>query len=157
MGSGSGKVRRARATSVGNGTAVLCDKQKWEEFVSSQGLEQLTLQEYYLGDSGLSGKSQHTTERYKKIHIELFKDAVTVGAINIPNPYTVDDFKFKVKQSPDGMMTVWLMLKRKTDANGLVRKLDLYTYDLEYGMFLGDADITGALGSLCEEIRILVA
>src|ERR1039458_6227878 len=92
MGAGKGKARRARAAiSVTPHTAAQEDTHqtlfhidKWSEFIANNELQSMRLQEYYLGD----GPPSSDATDHIRIFWELFMDAVAVGAIEIPSPYT---------------------------------------------------------------------
>ena|ERR1035437_352477 len=47
-------------------------------------------------------KQTPTTEDYEKVFAELFADAVATGAITLPSPWTLADFRFKMKTKPAG-------------------------------------------------------
>src|ERR1039457_6647606 len=89
MGSGKGRARRAQAK---KSLDVVFNATKWYDFVQDGEVEQVRVDEYYLGgeDDGLDEAD------YERIYSELFADAVVVGAVSLPAGYAPDDFEFRV-------------------------------------------------------------
>src|ERR1035437_7383849 len=105
MGSGKGKSRRARAahsdqvSAPAATPAVLYSPEKWKEFAENGELERVRILRYYLGQIPQRNTKislEELNELYEKAATELFTDAVAVGAITLPSPYSVDDFEFKI-------------------------------------------------------------
>src|ERR1017187_8346567 len=93
MGSGKGKTRRAQAVARPTKPkvkAAVHHPEKWEEFIRAAGLEDVKVYDYYLGQR--SSHSNSNLER-SRVATELFEDAVAVGAIVLPKPYVIGDFK----------------------------------------------------------------
>lgn len=67
---------------------------KWNDFVLKSGLEDVKLHRYYLGKT----PRRPSEAEYTQVVEGLFQDAVTVGAITIPHPYTTNDFSFRTVQ-----------------------------------------------------------
>src|ERR1035437_9527614 len=103
MGSGKGKVRRSQAgikAAPPSLQKTWCDASKWVEFIEDNGLEDGLLYEYYLGANAAKCSGDAATA---KVFSELFADAVTVGAINLPEPYVAADFEFQISSgAPHG-------------------------------------------------------
>jgi hypothetical protein len=100
MGAGQGKTRRAQAVaSKPSERTVACEAlykaEVWAEFIRNAGIDGLRLQQYYLGHP-LASSQQVSDQEYETILAGLFADAVTVGAIVLPDPYKIEDFQFKV-------------------------------------------------------------
>src|ERR1039458_9500526 len=119
MGSGKGKTRRAqsgvadatvstRPPSSMPPTVSLCEG-SWDKFIRDSGLRRVKVKDYYLKDASLILGGLD----YDKIFNDLFLDAVTVNAITLPSPYTVDDFKFGVELDPGHTVNVSLKAKPK--------------------------------------------
>ena len=109
MGSGKGKVRMAQgATQVVTGDVarrrkedvlqvgedILVDVVAWKQFVENSDLERTRLYQYYLGELG---KSPQDDLGYARILNDFFADAVTIGAVVLPSPYTAGDFVLAAK------------------------------------------------------------
>ena len=90
MGAGRGKSRRA-------GVMSQSGKLKWVEFAETVGVKEGNFYQYYLGHR----PSNPTDADYEKTMFELFADAVSIGAISLPNPYEIQDFEFKVTPRSD--------------------------------------------------------
>ena len=92
MGAGRGKTRRAKtlaATRVS--PQAIFENVKWHEFLEEGGLTKQKIHQYYLG-----GKAPNDNDeaRMRELVTEIFNDAVAVGAITLPKPYTAADFVF---------------------------------------------------------------
>ena len=70
-------------------------KEKWEKFVRDNQLTTLGVRQYYLGQP-VSAKAPLDAAECEKLLQGLFDDAVTVGAIALPDGYLADDFEVKV-------------------------------------------------------------
>jgi hypothetical protein len=112
MGSGKGKSRRSRAvishaggasaapqlktkaasSTPANMEGAKFDELKWEEFVNNNVNSSTKLFKYYLGDN-TPGANQDV---HALVAVELFFDAVAVGAIVLPDSYAADDFEFSI-------------------------------------------------------------
>ena len=103
MGSGKGKSHRARTTMAKKQRLqqrVIYDGEVWADYVRSAGLEDITLEDYYLGDA--KKKSDlFDVKTHAKVTSEFFKDAVAIGAVKLPPDMDVDDFSFLVASSQD--------------------------------------------------------
>src|ERR1039458_10376774 len=95
MGSGKGKSRRVQ-TSLPAGAQVsehmTFTEGKWNEFIDANDLMGVMMHDYYLGSTTKCSKD----EAYRRLVTEFFRDAVAVGAITLPSPYTVEDFELGV-------------------------------------------------------------
>jgi hypothetical protein len=95
---GSRSARRARYNQ--NTSLVRYDPKAWAQFVAGSNLEDVSLRSYYLGDEvnyetyGYVTQNGATGNGEAKLLTELLADAVSVGAITIPSPCDVADFKF---------------------------------------------------------------
>ena len=93
MGSGKGKTRRALASVHGRPLeTVAFYEDKWAEFVENSELKKVPLTQYYCGED--LSFAQITRADHEKMMTEIFKDAVEVGAIVLPEPFTADNFQF---------------------------------------------------------------
>jgi hypothetical protein len=108
MGSGKGQTRRAQ-TKFPAGEETLTDMAKWDEFTRSIGMEEVNLYEYYLEEKP---DRQDDSAREKVVN-ELFTDAITVGAISLPIPYTPNDFELKVKRYNQSSSGLHITLKNQ--------------------------------------------
>ena len=75
-------------------------RQKWNEFVTSGGLRKVPLNKYYL-ESGFGGSGSAYPAKCEEVLSELFADAVAIGAVVLPAPYTVDNFRVWVNRRGD--------------------------------------------------------
>ena len=95
MGAGQGRSRRVQtspaSTAVKKQLPVTFDGKKWAAFVTKNGLSNVSVTKYYLK---VPPRSPGVPER-EKVMLELFADAVQLGAITIPSSYIWKDFEFK--------------------------------------------------------------
>src|ERR1039458_209133 len=103
MGSGKGRTRRVRAAtaSAGNKTKIVRFRvTPWDEFLKSTGVGLIEISQYYLNKT-LQGQKWNrpnlTDVECEQILTGLFADAVAVGALAVPRPYSIDDFRFEVR------------------------------------------------------------
>lgn len=100
MGSGKGKARRTRTTTQANTSApgATRDRSKWEQFLKNGGVQNTKMVKYYPCEKVI----HEGVPELDWVHIvtELFQDAVAVGAISLPEPYSSGDFEFSVVQGP---------------------------------------------------------
>ena len=108
MGSGRGQTRRAKAQVAqqvrSKADQVTFKQHVWVDFVAESGLTKMKLLQYYgalksyLELNPNAGKI--SVEEMNKLHLattaELFADAVAVGALDLPSPYTTEDFVFEM-------------------------------------------------------------
>ena len=93
MGSGKGKTRRARIVVARAQPAPLVfDRGIWDNFVETSGVKTTKLLYYYLGRD----PAAWTNEGYLRATLDMFADAVSVGAIALPSGCSVDDFEFSI-------------------------------------------------------------
>lgn len=93
MGSGKGKTRRARIVVARAQPAPLVfDRGIWDNFVETSGVKTTKLLYYYLGRD----PAAWTNEGYLRATLDMFADAVSVGAIVLPPGCSVDDFEFSI-------------------------------------------------------------
>ena len=96
MGSGRGKMRRVRSAVAASSVGVVYNMEKWRKFVesvsSNDEMSTLRLDEYYLGKKVRMVGS----EDFERLYSEIFSDAISVGAIVLPEDYRADDFEFMV-------------------------------------------------------------
>ena len=94
MGSGKGQNRRAQSILPSGDAITKYDvrfhRRKWDEFLNSNDLGNMNIYKYYIGSIPYT----RTAENILKVLKELFTDAVTIGAINLPTPYKAEDFTF---------------------------------------------------------------
>ena len=101
MGSGQGKSRRVQAVDPWRRAKKEEYKDKnWSEFTKNNGLDDVTLYEYYLGE----GASQYSKDdAIAKVLSELLADAIVLGEVALPVPYTAADFEFQISSgAPHG-------------------------------------------------------
>src|ERR1017187_6825908 len=99
MGAGQGKTNRTQARPSGlrhpprmkRKHAPEFHREEWSGFVDAGDLHNVKFWRYYLGE----GDIQAVPGNYEKIANELFRDAVTLGAITLPGKYKADDFQFR--------------------------------------------------------------
>src|ERR1039458_2712565 len=109
MGSGKGIVRRVQVASPSPDVLevpslvaqerVLFDANKWADFIRVSGLKggsrNVKIYEYYMGKwKSDEPKWYWTVDDYKAMLTELFEDAVALGVIVLPSPYTIASFQF---------------------------------------------------------------
>ena len=115
MGSGKGKQRRVQAATAQPVPDDLRDKRssvsteeerkrKWRIFAKKSGVAGVKITQYYLGRDVIP-----TVSDCNKMASELFNDAVQVGAVVLPDGYSVEDFEFYVRLS-DGFPSLSRML-----------------------------------------------
>ena len=91
MGAGKGQTRRAQTTTTPTKIGkVLCHMDKWEKFVEEGGLKNMNLYQYYLNETPFDP----TAEEEARVATELLADAVSIGAIVLPTPFTPENFTF---------------------------------------------------------------
>src|ERR1039458_1335596 len=125
MGSGKGKARRAQAPSAFAGEepdgkrhyadgrasgrinresgwwlngqrvahSVVFHGREWEDFVRGSGLLGVKVAEYYFEENDVG---HFDTAEYLEFITDLFNDAVSVGAIELPASYKAEDFQFRI-------------------------------------------------------------
>jgi hypothetical protein len=76
--------------------AALCDHAKWLEFVNGTKLKGVAVHDYYLGKRPVDN---YSNDEHARVAIELFADAVGVGAIVLPGSYAVDDFELALSNN----------------------------------------------------------
>ena len=117
---------------------------KWEDFVERGGMEKTRFFKYYLGDSfSIRSWRDWKVEDWEKAFAGLFADAVTIGAIGLPSPYTADDFQFKMEE---GGGALYISLKNDPEMKGTVPVI-VY-FDQKTTMGVGSGDITNAIREL---------
>jgi hypothetical protein len=127
MGAGKGKNKRAQALkAVAKSRPALevflrnsmqnefMNHGNWDEFVNKTG--RAPLQQYYLGGE----KESLSDEDYEKILAELFSDAVTVGAIILPDRYEAEDLTIKVVEIDGRIGRAFIQLKENPDSKGII-------------------------------------
>ena len=95
MGSGQGKARRAQVVSIG-ARPTLPSLEKWRSFVEQNHLKNVTLGSYYLG--GFFGPAD--AREFELIAKEMCQDAVSLGAIILPQGMKIEDLNFKLENNP---------------------------------------------------------
>lgn len=122
MGSGKGKTNRELTTKPQPGTltaaaykrieasfgipndeAVNMEPEQWTEFVKGSGIQNVKLNQYYLGKNFDNG----TNDEYEQIMAEVFTDMIAAKAITLPSPYTPDYFQFKMEENGKGYAGSW--------------------------------------------------
>lgn len=69
---------------------ALFASQKWSDFLTSTGIADIELFEYYFGSTPATVKIEH----FNKLIQEVFLDAVDAGAIQLPQKIKAEDFGF---------------------------------------------------------------
>ena len=95
----TGKIKEATLTASKAAQGIAGARylpKAWGEFLNESGLTAVRLHQYYLGQAPplLYGSD------YRKLLSELLADAVAVGAIVIPSPYTLADFQLAIQPAP---------------------------------------------------------
>ena len=118
MGSGKGKSRRTNAATAALRTVAHAtpDEEKWHDFVESCELASVGILRYYLGRS----PRKLTAEDCELVLTELFSDAVTVGAIALPEPYKAEDFAFDVPQPGVDGARSFIRLRKNSEGDQLL-------------------------------------
>jgi hypothetical protein len=86
---------------------VKLDYEKWDEFIRGTGLRGVGVREYYLGEDVVSASDVEV----QKVFTELLADAVSVGAVVLPVPYTVASFEIRVVPIPAGGRDIKVIFK----------------------------------------------
>ena len=132
MGSGRGKTRRAQqvqhATDSAPGafTHMTVDEEKWDNFTRNCDLANLGIYNYYLGQKApltIFQVQELAADEHMKIVRELFADAVSVGAITLPEPYKAEDFE--LQPSPDYDDEVLIKMKGNPELTKIVQNVSL--------------------------------
>src|ERR1039458_8597834 len=102
MGSGKGKARRTKVVNVpsllaAKANAFQTDVSAFSRFVAEQNLMGVKATSYYdvPRPAGISKPGVYKYE--KKLAKEVFRDLVTVGAIQLPSAVSVEDFGFYIQ------------------------------------------------------------
>src|ERR1035437_2941399 len=105
MGSGKGKTRRLRTArpqavteTVAEKDKIMFQQEKWDEFIKDGGIWDEKFYDYYLEQP----PEQFNDKDYEQLMAELFADAVAVGALPLPEPYTCEDFELVTNEAYDG-------------------------------------------------------
>jgi hypothetical protein len=152
MGSGKGRTRRAQVSTAPAFSGVSSfQRGKWNNFVFSNGLDSITLRQYYLSNAS----HQITNKDYEVVVSELFADAVTVGAVVLPEPYEVDDFQIEISDAEahdayELFGTVSLKSKPK-----LKKRFRLLS-SLDASRQLGETTVAQVIGDVAYGINVLV-
>jgi|ERR1039458_2002201 hypothetical protein len=121
MGSGRGNARRVQSVASAmvdrNFLVESSELEKWLEFVDANGLQNVKLQQYYLG----SVSSDLTDADYGKILTGLFHDALAVGAITLSARCKAEDFRFEKGFDAFGVSVVQISLKGNPDDTAVLQ------------------------------------
>ena len=91
MGSGKGQSRRVQTRAWASPTPeVVFSLPEWEQFVKGSEVNNMKLQQYYLGRVAKIMRN----EDHQMIITELFRDAVAMDVISLPSSYSSEDFEF---------------------------------------------------------------
>ena len=93
----------------------------WDEFVRSNGLEEVKVYHYYLG----STPDEITEEVYEKLLSNLFADAAAVGALTLPSPYRPEDFELSF---PATSVAAEIRLKGDPERKGTFDYVNYYLW-----------------------------
>ena|ERR1035437_6652014 len=151
MGAGKGKSRRSLSVSAPAAQkveAVTLQRETWKNFVKSSGLENTNLYDYYLG---AGNRQASDAAQYEKIVTELFSDAVSVGAILLPEPYQADDFRFKMAP---GLSRIDLHFADKSKP---VANTGCFWYPFSQGNTLGHNNLVYALSCMESALSLLLS
>lgn len=113
MGAGQGKSRRVRKSgdvAAMTSLRVKYQAEKWEEFIDTIDLKDVSVREYYLGKKPALKDLSLPEEEASRIISELFKDMVTTGVITLPVSYKADDFALRVHPPEVGSLTLSKMV-----------------------------------------------
>src|ERR1039458_9011559 len=92
MGSGKGKARRSRSVSPSFG--VVTDERVFKDFVVSQGIGSMKLEDYYASPYPLGSDLVGANRWQTALVTEFFHDLVDTGTIQLPVDVGVEDFVF---------------------------------------------------------------
>src|ERR1035437_3013850 len=168
MGSGKGKTRRALAAAqLREKTAEKTDKivfqqDKWVEFVKSGSIWEEEFYGYYLEENPNANLEDGRVpphledEDYRKLMIELFTDAVSVGAIALPEPYNCEDFEF-VSNKGDGFGELYdggynILCVRLAGQTRHMQQITVPNISWEYNMTMSSLAIVSTLERVADEI-----
>src|ERR1039458_1241714 len=166
MGAGKGKNKRTQTKTTHKTTntqphhTVNYNAQKWTDFTTTVKIEKTTLDQYYTGGS-MDGQSwlDDTIAHpgYEKIYNELFADAVTVGAITLPNPYTVQDFHFELfnKYDPE-LKTDITNVKVVLTSNPTIQTILNPEDELAYNDEITSTWVNTTLKNFAEELQKMI-
>jgi|ERR1039458_6326878 hypothetical protein len=158
MGSGKGKQRRARAAfPVAAGYAV--NELAFRTFVQEQGLADVRMVEYYslpnpgvpdytLPNPNILDVDKKVLDEWRvALATELFRDLVSVGAIELPSEVVAHDFTFEVATEPTLGEEALYMSHPSSTKRLSVELSPNHTYNAETKM--GD-DLWFTARSMCE-------
>src|ERR1035437_3830589 len=112
MGAGKGKTRRSK-TALSTGLVAVFDESRWAEFAENSELRNVGIYEYYLG----ARPAEITHVDHERIATELFKDAVAIGSLVLPEGYDPEDFEFVMDPSYQFPISVGLKGKPETQTS----------------------------------------
>lgn len=147
MGAGNGRAWRAAAVSVS--VMVGTDYARWESFVSTAGLQNVKVSDYY---------DIHTVDASFNRHLifaqDLFADLVAVGAVGLAAGGSVDDFELFFGATPPASGTLYV---RRRDGGSRVPvfggpNLSFLNTDFE----LGSDSVEGAVKVLLRAVSKLM-
>ena len=109
MGSGKGRSRRVLVSQPGTAKAsqkkTSFQGEVWGRFLHDSKITHYNLYKYYGLPMENRLRQTPTVEDYEKVFTELFADAVAIGVITLPSPWTLEDFRFKMKTNTSGSST----------------------------------------------------
>jgi hypothetical protein len=158
MGSGKGRARRAQQVhhAVGNASEILVDEEKWGEFVDSGGLADVPIYGYYLQKNAsklitIFQIGELPDDADMKVVRELFADAVSVGAIVLPESYDADDFEFG--PGPDYDEDVLIRMRSRPELTDIVQNI---SFSLGANPLLGDQAVVDSFYEFLMGVRSLL-
>ena len=154
MGSGRGVTKRVRVSSAQIISPVaVYNYEKWAEFLEKSGLRNVKACKYYLG------RDEHWTayseEEHSRLITDLFADAVTVGALELPDPYVAHDFKFRVRRR-DGFVYPYVRMSPKKQPKAHTANPG-FAYGIEETCALGGPDIRYSLVHMVRGVDAILA
>ena len=179
MGSGKGIARRVQASSpspspspspVAHGVSsldayetpspaarerVLFNANKWADFLRGSGLNggsrNVKIYEYYIGrQKPAAPKWYWTVDDYNAMLTELFEDAVALGVIVLPSPYTVGSFQFTEINQLRFLFQARIVLKQNPEMTSKLK------FDFSDNPEVGSCTVLDALFSLAVGAQDLV-
>jgi hypothetical protein len=145
------KLRRTRATAAAAKLTAEWEPSKWAEFLQTGKLGRVKLANYYLGKGAPRDLDNAQSEL---VATELFKDAVAVGAVVLPDSHVAEDFEFKILNDAFGVEYVNIALKSHPELR-TAWTTDTY-YLADGGVAMGARDLEYFFGQMIQGVDSLL-
>jgi hypothetical protein len=137
------------------------DYGKWADFLAGGELDDVSVFKYYLGDKGGAARTRENmpVEDLEKLATELFADVVAIGAVELPDGYSADDFEFKIVPNEFAQKSRWkrteVRLKKHPQLlNGT--EFTEFTYYLDPIMNMKNMNVSSMIGQMNSGVRSLI-